>query len=98
MQEQTIFTEAMEIANPAQRAGFLDRACGGDAALRERVEKLLQRHQQNDSFLESPAIAPANTGEYTPNAEAASLLGISARKANHVWAFARAWLREVLSD
>jgi RNA polymerase sigma factor (TIGR02999 family) len=28
------------------------------------------------------------------NAEAASLLGISPRKANQVWAYARAWLRE----
>jgi RNA polymerase sigma factor (TIGR02999 family) len=32
------------------------------------------------------------------NAEAASLLGISPRKANQVWAYARAWLREELGD
>ncbi len=32
------------------------------------------------------------------NAEAAALLGISARKANQVWAYARAWLREELGD
>jgi RNA polymerase sigma factor (TIGR02999 family) len=32
------------------------------------------------------------------NLEAASLLGISARKANQVWAYARAWLREELGD
>jgi DNA-directed RNA polymerase specialized sigma24 family protein len=32
------------------------------------------------------------------NAEAASLLGISPRKANQVWAYARAWLREMLGD
>jgi RNA polymerase sigma factor (TIGR02999 family) len=32
------------------------------------------------------------------NAEAASLLGFSARKANQVWAYARAWLREELGD
>jgi hypothetical protein len=37
MQEQTIFMEAMEIAQPAERAAFLDRACGGDSALRQRV-------------------------------------------------------------
>src|SRR5437867_12043220 len=30
------------------------------------------------------------------NAEAATLLGISPRKANQVWAYARAWLREEL--
>ena len=32
------------------------------------------------------------------NAEAASFLGISPRKANQVWAYARAWLREELGD
>src|SRR5262245_66599198 len=66
MQEQTIFIEAMELADPAVRAAFLDRACGPDRLLRQRVEKLLQRHQQDDSFLASPAVAPARTGAYTP--------------------------------
>ena len=32
------------------------------------------------------------------NAEAASFLAISPRKANQVWAYARAWLREELGD
>jgi RNA polymerase sigma factor (TIGR02999 family) len=32
------------------------------------------------------------------NAETASLLGISPRKANQVWAYARAWLREAMGD
>jgi RNA polymerase sigma factor (TIGR02999 family) len=32
------------------------------------------------------------------NAEAAALLGFSARKGNQVWAYARAWLREELGD
>ncbi len=32
------------------------------------------------------------------NAETAELLGISPRKANQVWAYARAWLREELGD
>jgi RNA polymerase sigma factor (TIGR02999 family) len=32
------------------------------------------------------------------NAEAAPLLGISPRKADQVWAYARAWLREELGD
>ena len=32
------------------------------------------------------------------NAEAATLLGISPRKANQVWAYARAWLLEELGD
>jgi RNA polymerase sigma factor (TIGR02999 family) len=32
------------------------------------------------------------------NAEAAALLGMSPRRANQVWAYARAWLREELDD
>ena len=32
------------------------------------------------------------------NEQAASLLGVSPRKANQVWAYARAWLREELDD
>jgi RNA polymerase sigma factor (TIGR02999 family) len=32
------------------------------------------------------------------NAETASVLGMSPRKANQVWAYARAWLREELGD
>jgi DNA-directed RNA polymerase specialized sigma24 family protein len=32
------------------------------------------------------------------NAETANVLGISARKANQVWAYARAWLRAEIGD
>jgi tetratricopeptide (TPR) repeat protein/serine/threonine protein kinase len=55
MQEQAIFIEALEKEDHAERVAFLDRACAGDAALRERIERLLQRHAQADSFLESRA-------------------------------------------
>src|SRR4051812_24731949 len=55
MQEQTIFTEALERDDPADRGAFLDRVCGSDQALRQRIEKLLQRHLKTDDFLQSPA-------------------------------------------
>jgi len=32
------------------------------------------------------------------NAQAANLLGVSPRKANQIWAYARAWLRDVLES
>jgi WD40 repeat protein/serine/threonine protein kinase len=54
MQEQSIFIQALEQEDPAQRAAFLDRVCADDAALRERIERLLKRHQQPGGFLESP--------------------------------------------
>ena len=41
MQEQSIFIEAVEKHDPAERAAFLDLACAGDRALRQRIEKLL---------------------------------------------------------
>ncbi len=40
--EREIFSAALELATAAERAAFLDRACGGDAALRASVEALLQ--------------------------------------------------------
>src|SRR5947207_5659056 len=69
MQEQTIFVEALEKANPADRLAFLDQACGGDTALRQRVERLLERHQQAGSFLEAPAYGVGSTADVPPTSE-----------------------------
>ncbi len=57
MQEQTIFTEALEKDDPAERAAFLDGACGGDAHLRQRIERLLGQHDHASSFLEQPVLS-----------------------------------------
>jgi serine/threonine protein kinase len=57
MQEQSLFTAALEKQDPAERAAFLDQACASDSALRQRIERLLQRHQEANSFLDSPAAA-----------------------------------------
>lgn len=49
-----IFTEAVNL--PAdERAAYLDRACGGDARLRQRVEALLQTYGHVGDFLEESA-------------------------------------------
>src|SRR4051794_9287077 len=61
MQEQSIFVEALDRVEPAERAAFLDRVCARDPGLRQRVQKLLQRHQQADSLLDSPAAALVGT-------------------------------------
>ena len=66
MQEESIFIEALDIEDTAERAAFLDRVCAGDAALRRRMERLLQRHQQADSFLESSPATPAALDEPVP--------------------------------
>jgi serine/threonine protein kinase len=57
MQEQSLFIEALERDDPAERAAFLDQACAGDPALRQRIERLLKRHEQGQSSLEAPALA-----------------------------------------
>src|SRR5262245_5376726 len=61
MQEESIFIEALERNDPAERTAFVERACAGDEALRQRVERLLQRHEQADSLLDQPGAGQAAT-------------------------------------
>ena len=73
-----------------------------DIAGPERSERLLAL----DEALDRLAAANPRAAELVKlryfagfsNAEAASLLGISPRKADQVWAYARAWLREEVGD
>ena len=62
MNEETLFHEALQKPE-AERAGFLAEACGGDVALRRRVEILLEAHDNPDSRLDpnSPVVAPTIT-------------------------------------
>ena len=50
-----IFLRAVELDSIHTRVAYHDGACRGDAALRLRVEALLESHRQ-DSFLETSAI------------------------------------------
>ena len=56
--EVDMFYEALIRADPAARAAFLERACTGQIALRERLEKLLAIHGEAERFFvqEEPAI------------------------------------------
>ena len=64
---EAIFSEALGKPTAAERAAFLDRACGGDPDLRRRVERLLASHQAAGSFLGPPAADPgAPTGDPLP--------------------------------
>src|SRR5262245_33228816 len=58
---QAIFLEAAEQDSPAGRAAVLDRRCGSDAELRQRVEALLKAHEAPGPFLESRAPVLAGT-------------------------------------
>src|SRR5262245_60020521 len=55
---------AVSEAAPGERAALLDRECGGDAELRQRVEALLQVHEEPDSFLRKPRAE--STAAYQP--------------------------------
>src|SRR6476620_2690671 len=49
-----VFNSALEY-EPAQRASFLLRACENDTGLRKEVESLLSAHEEDGSFIDSPA-------------------------------------------
>ena len=54
----TIFCAAVEIASAEERAAYIARECGDDAALRAQVHNLVEAHFRAGSFLEGPAHDP----------------------------------------
>jgi serine/threonine protein kinase/WD40 repeat protein len=66
---QAIFLEAAEQESAAGRVAVLDRQCGGDAELRQRVEALLRAHDASGAFLEPPATDKVATIDELPVAE-----------------------------
>jgi serine/threonine protein kinase/formylglycine-generating enzyme required for sulfatase activity len=53
---EALLFAALEKSNEAERADFLDSACGGDAELRGQVEKLLRAHADVGDFLQKPVV------------------------------------------
>ena len=51
---ESIFLAALEKGSAEERAAYLDQACGKDAELRLRVERLLSAHPKVGSFLQAP--------------------------------------------
>src|SRR5436190_491221 len=51
-----VFESALE-REPEERAAFLDQVCVGDEPLRKEVESLLTSFEQEQSFMETPAVA-----------------------------------------
>src|SRR5215467_8991548 len=56
MSERELFIAARKIPE-SERATWLDRECGDDTALRQRIDVLLRAFDQAGSLLEHPAIA-----------------------------------------
>jgi eukaryotic-like serine/threonine-protein kinase len=57
-QVEALFFSALEHETAAERAAFLDSACGGDVELRRQVEKMLHVHPRVGEFLRKPAVEP----------------------------------------
>jgi eukaryotic-like serine/threonine-protein kinase len=49
---RAVFTAALALRTPDERAHYLDEACQGKPDLRQRVEALLRAHEQASHFLE----------------------------------------------
>ena len=65
MNEESLFFAALERSNPSDRQRFLDEACAGNDALRQRLAKLLAADQNSRGLLDG-------------GGSAATLLGVSA--------------------
>jgi WD40 repeat protein/serine/threonine protein kinase len=67
--EEALFAAALEKPTPAERAAYLDGACGSDHALRARIEALLAAHAASGGVLDAPPDALTSTGGYLPLTE-----------------------------
>ena len=65
--EEALFTLAAAKFG-AERDAFLDRECGGDAALRRRLELLLEAHERPHTALDVPAAAVPTAKQVPPGA------------------------------
>jgi serine/threonine protein kinase/Flp pilus assembly protein TadD len=61
--EESIFAQALEIGSAADRAAFLERACGNNPSLRAEVEALLCAHDRTGDLLDLPERAPVPRDE-----------------------------------
>ena len=68
---EQVFHEARAIESPSGRQGYLDGACGDDAALRAKVDALLAADAEAGSFLASATRTAGNAPRTTRTVEAA---------------------------
>jgi tetratricopeptide (TPR) repeat protein len=77
---KSLFLAASDLADPAERAVFLDRECGGDAALRARVEALLRANDAapppvaGGATVDSPVGQPQTVDHADPTARVGAIL------------------------
>jgi WD40 repeat protein/serine/threonine protein kinase len=67
--EEALFAAVLDKPTRAERAAFLDGACGEDRALRARLEALLAAHHGAAGILDAPPSELVPTGAYRPLTE-----------------------------
>src|SRR5262245_46415298 len=66
---RAIFCAALDRGTPPERVAYLDEACHGKPELRQRVEALLQAHEDASGFLQEPSEKQLITAGRLPAAE-----------------------------
>jgi serine/threonine protein kinase len=72
---RSIFLAAVEHYAPEQWPAYLDEACAGESALRQRVEALLQGHALANSLLDLPENGSAVTRDEPMSAQPGTTIG-----------------------
>ena len=75
MTERDLFLAALEIADPTDRAAYLDRECAGDLGLRDRVVSLFGAYEASGAFMDRPAAGGTLTGPGSPAALVGTRIG-----------------------
>src|SRR5687767_10060515 len=60
---KSIFLNSLDIPDTLKRRAYVAEQCRGDASLLREVERLLEHHAVQGSFLEAPAGASTATAE-----------------------------------
>jgi len=63
MNEEEIFSAALEIDDPQQRLEYLDRVCEGAPERRRQLDLLCAAHEQSGEFLDRPALRQMSGNE-----------------------------------
>ena len=75
--EETILEQALSFASPEARQGFLQGACGGNEALRARVQSLIEAHEAAGGFLAqtAPEASPTIRAEFAADEPPGTIIG-----------------------
>ncbi|HEX5471964.1 MAG TPA: serine/threonine-protein kinase, partial [Lacipirellulaceae bacterium] len=70
-----IFSAAVEISSPEERAAYIQRLCGDNAELRKRVEELLAAHFAAGEFLEQSPVTVQHSNNADVQAASGTVIG-----------------------